>query len=253
MAKQKLSDWQTGELRLTAFTRDPIDAEKLVHWVELTREQPDVSRFRPRDQELLEAGPFLDSWLTLDVATTRIDWRLIVNPNEPRDGLPTVGGFDPMQEKFRKIMKKWFKQSPQLNRLAFGAVLLLPVEIKEDGYRKLDRLLPSVKINAEKSTDFSYGINRRRSSQSGIEGLEINRLSSWSLARISGLMIEMAADEPSKSRVLNLGEPILACSLKLDINTGLEFRRGLKKSMLPRLFDELVELGNEIATKGDIP
>ena len=158
-----------------------------------------------------------------------------------------------MREKFRKIMKKWLKQSPRLNRLAFGAVLLLPVEIKEDGYRKLDRFLPSVKINAEKSRDFSYRINRRRSSQSGIEGLEINRLSSWALITISGVKIELAADEPSKSRVLNLGEPMLACRLNLDINTDLEFRRGLKKSMLPGLFDELVELGNEIATKGDIP
>ncbi len=51
---------------------------------------------------------------------------------------------------------------------------------------------------------------------------------------------------------METAEPLVACRLELDINTAPEFKSALKKTMLSKLFDELVELGMEIAHKGDI-
>lgn len=253
MPKQEPSGWQTEALRLTAFTRDPVEADTVPLWHDLTGEDPEVSQARPREHSTTEAGPYLEGWLALGVATTRIDWRLVVNPNEPPDGLPTIGRFDELRDTFRSLMHKWLKKSPPLNRLAFGAVLLLPVDSRQEGYRRLNGLLPSIAIDAENSSDFSYKINRRRPSTSGIENLEINRLSGWSVSRFTGIGFEMAVDEPTRSRAHELGEPMWACRLEVDVNSAPQFRPRLTKRALQTLLDELVGLGAEIAAEGDIP
>ena len=252
MPKEKLSEWRTEGLRLTAFTLNPIDLEEVARWADLTGEEPDISQARPRDKVLVEAGPYLGGWLTLELGAMRVDWRLAVNPNEPPAELMVLESFGVLREKFRGLMGKWLKRSPPMKRLAFGAVLLLPVDSMVDGYKQLDRLLPSVKIDAENSSDINYRINRRRPSKSGIAGLEINRLSTWSVARFRESMWQIPVDEPSQSRVHELGDPVHACRLELDINTVPGSDRRLKKGALASLLDELVEFGSEIASKGDI-
>jgi hypothetical protein len=44
-----------------------------------------------------------------------------------------------------------------------------------------------------------------------------------------------------------------ACCLELDINTAQDFREELTCEQLAQVFQELVELGQEIVGEGDIP
>jgi hypothetical protein len=46
---------------------------------------------------------------------------------------------------------------------------------------------------------------------------------------------------------------IYACRLELDINTPQSFQNELPYDQLNNIFQELVDLGREIATEGDIP
>lgn len=248
-----MTEWQVEGLRVTAFSHEPIDQNMVDWWAEITGEQPSLRQSRPRDQVLSEGGPYLDAWLALDVSPMRVDWRLIANPNEPPAELPVIGSFNDRKGDFVKLVERWLRKSPKLKRLAFGAVLLFPVKSAEEGYKKLDVLLPAVKIDAKNASDFSYRINRRRKTKGSINGLEINRLSSWALSQIMGVQLQLAAENPRRSRALEIGETIHACRLELDINTVPDVDRVLKKSAVPKLLRELVDLGTEIAQKGDVP
>ena len=42
------------------------------------------------------------------------------------------------------------------------------------------------------------------------------------------------------------------CRLEFDIDTIPEFDRALDKEVVPKIFDELVDAGNQIAARGDV-
>ena len=250
ITRVELSDWQTEQLRLTLFPPEP--PHKLPGWAELTGEQPEIRQSFPGRGAALEAGTFDEGWLTVDSTRERVDCRLVFrldDAEEPRP-LPSIGPFDRRLRAFQRVTKRWLRTVGRLDRLAFGAIALLPAESHEDGYRKLGKLLASVKIDLARSRDLLYRINRRRLSTSGIGRLEINRLTSWSVVRATGAAVRLSGDDV---RFVPLEEASYACRLELDINTVAEFTKGLGKAKIPKLWDELIELGVEIAEKGDVP
>ncbi len=245
------ADWRVENLRLTAFLRSPEDRPGVGSWQELLGDEPKSSESRPREGLILEGGLCDQGWLTLEGGPIRIDWRLGINPEDRQTSLeiPSLGDFESVQAQFGILMKRWLKKSPPLNRLAIGAILNLPAKNETEGYRLLGHYLPKVEIDPKRSRDLFYQINRRRLSKSGHEGLEINRLTKWSVAQLRAGIVDLSAGH---GKFMETAEPLIACRLELDINTAPEFKLGLKKTMLSKLFDELVELGMEIAHNGDI-
>ena len=245
------ADWRAESLRLTAFLRSPTDKLDVGSWQEFLGDEPKSSESRPREGLVLEGGPCEQGWLTLEGSPIRVDWRLGINPEgrETLSEIPSLGDFESVQGQFGVLMKRWLKKSPPLNRLAFGAILNLPVKNLTEGYRLLGRYLPKVEIDPKKSRDLFYQINRRRPSKSGIKSLEINRLTKWSVVQLRAGIVDLSAGH---GKFMETAEPLVACRLELDINTAPEFKSALKKTKLSKLFDELVELGMEIAHKGDI-
>ena len=251
MVKRDLAEWQTEGLRLTAFVVEPIGPGNLGWWEALLGEAPSVSQTRPRERVVTEEGPFSGGKLSVVASTRRIDWRFGLDLSEPPPEFPSVGTYEMRHREFRDLMQRWLEKSPPLNRLAFGAVLLSPVENMPEAYRVLDKLLPSVEIDPDRTRDLIYRINRRRSSRCGIEGLEVNRLSTWGALTVSTVEVEMSIEGLEKVHQSQTSQ--YACRLEFDINTVPEFRDELDKGKLPALLDELINLGNEIATEGDIP
>ena len=251
-ADSLVGDWQTESLRLTAFPREGEQQQEPGAWAALIQTDPETCQSRPLERSLLEAGPYEGGWLTLEATPVRVDWRFGVklDGGRPPAGLSILGRFDETRDKFKTLMKRWLKTSPRLNRLAFGAVLLIPVEDKVDGYRRLSGFLPKVEIDPEGSTELLYRINRRRGSLSGNRGLEINRLSTWAVFRMSHQLLQIS---PGGSQIFEPEETLNACRLEVDINTAPEFRAGLKKTTLVKLFQELVDHATEIAGVGDVP
>ena len=251
MVERDLAEWQTEGLRLTAFVVEPIGPGNLGWWEALLGEAPSVTQTRPRERAITEEGPFSGGKLSVVASTGRIDWRFGLDPSEPPPEFPSVGTYETRHREFRDLMQRWLEKSPPLNRLAFGAVLLSPVENMPEAYRVLDKLLPAVEIDPDRTRDLIYRINRRRSSRCGIEGLEVNRLSTWAATTVSTVEVELSIEGSEKvhqSQTLQY-----ACRLELDINTAPGFGGELDKAKLPSLFDELVDLGSEITTEGDIP
>jgi hypothetical protein len=147
-------------------------------------------------------------------------------------------------------MSRWFEidDLPSIARLAFGAIVLCPVEDHQTGYQRLNQYVP-VELDPVASSDFIYQINRRRDSNTGIPELVINRLSRWSVAH--GTLTNFALGPTGP--IATSGPTYFACRLQLDINTVPGSSTILPGQQIPRIFYELVELGEEIIEKGDIP
>ena len=131
--------------------------------------------------------------------------------------------------------------------MAFGAVLISSVSERDEGYQKISGYLPfNVDLEAR---NFAYQINRRRKSRLDISGLEINRLSKWACMerRTTQFMV-------GETTTVNDDSPSLfAARLEVDINTVPEYPSLLAPDSLADLFSECLDLGTEIAEKGDIP
>lgn len=246
-----LSTWQAINLRLTAFPSPAAQFAEPTWWSDLIGNAPEKRISKPKRLEQQEEGPFEGGNLILSVQPSRIDWVLTTLKEQERgQELSVIGSFPVALDKYLKLVVSWLssRMCPPLERLAFGAILLQPVEDRTTGYRQLSTYVHSVDLDPEGTSDFFYQINRPRESRSGIPGLRINRLSKWSRAGLQDIEVTLAP-VPRQTA----GPVRFACHLELDINTAHEFRNELPQEQLSQIFQELVDLGKEIASKGDIP
>lgn len=240
-------EWKAESLRMTAFPSPGSVLGEPPNWWETAVGEPPENRVsQPKVAVTQEQGRFSTGVLTLISQPGRIDW-LLTGP----DKAEVVGPFEESVETFVPLIIRWFGDAPTLQRMAFGAVLRLPVKDRTDGYQKLSSYLHHVELDPEGSTEFLYQINRPRKSRSGIETLSINRLSKWSVAFTQQATYMVQSPEAAQFQLTNLQKDSY-CRLELDINTAPDIQGDLPATDLPEILNELVELGREIATNGDI-
>ncbi len=210
---------------------------------------PETSIHRARQGILRQEGQLEDKRLILTSQPGRINWLFAAIEDKEEMALPIIGSFDEMFEVFSPLMLRWFESDtcPPLSRLAFGAVLLSPVDAKELGYQQLNGLLPSIELDTEGISDFLYQINRPRDTTLQIEGLQINRLSKWSVVTLRQVNFILGQTSVRTSQ----RQEVFACRLELDMNTHQDFNGELLPEQLPEVFNELIDLGREIANEGD--
>lgn len=246
-----LEVWQVETLRTTGFPSPAAPVTASTWWKDLVGEEPEKRVSQPRRGGHQDEGVLDNGKLVLVTQPARVDWLLTVPDAPQMEGrsIPTIGSFPQALVTFRDLMLRWFalETCPALIRLAFGAVLFQPVDDRPTGYRRLAVYLPSVTLDPEGASDFFYQINRLRMSTSMVTGLRINRLSKWSVA-LHGLAA--FSFEPA---TVTLNTPLVACRLEFDINTAPDFQGELSRQRLPQVFHELVHLGQEIASEGDVP
>jgi hypothetical protein len=247
----QLAAWQTQTLRLTAFPSPSVQIIQPTWWHDLMGEEPENRSLQPRKGGLREEGPFADGNLILGVAPTRIDWFYTptVDEKQVSEGFLTISPLHDAIGVFAPLMNRWFELEtcPTVRRLAFGGVILQPVQDRQTGYQRIMQYLPLAQMDIDNSSDFSYQINRKRNSRV-IPDLSINRLSRWSV--VAHQDIEMPI--PPALTHQPLGPIYHACQLELDINTVPEFPGEFERGQLSSIFQELIDWAVEIAREGDI-
>ena len=248
-----IAAWAAESLRLTAFSTQLSPVEDAGWWQSLMGGPPEVEVVRHRESGRRVEGAFEHGQLVIQTSPGRVDLHTIPSPEQgAASGFPKIGKFEQVLRAFDGVINRWltFDSCPDIQRIAFGAVLLSQVDSRVSGYHQLAAYLPAVTIDAEHSTDLLYQINRPRHSTVEIPDLKVNRLSKWSVAQLvtAGLVLE-----PTRILHPSTSPSYLACRLELDINTAAERRDPLPREALPRIFGELVELGNQIVIAGDIP
>ena len=241
------SAWQLEFVRLIAFPATPAVFIDQQWWQELT------SQYREQSEDFVstrkkhyrdDRGTVQGVLLALTVDLRQVVWEARSPDTVDESGnFPTMGPYREKVDWFVELLGPWLTNScPPLVRLAFSAKLLQPAASAKEAYRVLADRLPSVKLESNPD-DFLLQINRRKESDV-VDGLPINRLSTWSKMNVA-IVIEPGRPFKWPDRCYS--------ALELDINTAPERTEVLPSESLPRLFRELACLGTDIAEHGDIP
>lgn len=246
-------DWNIHKLRATFFHTHPINITESQWWEDVFDEIPESQVLKKRGQEKIENGNIDDIKAEIRIQPLRTDLYIesIEKPIEDDNPLTSIGSFNDIDNIFLQYVFKWVNLNNflQTNRIAFGAILHQPVKDIITGYKLLQSMLPAVKIDSKTSSDFLYQINRARISNVDIPDLKINRLTKWSVATVKFLGLHVVADIKQEDIIR---KDFFACQLELDINTSEDFTSELPKEKIKDIFKELVSLGNEIGSEGDI-
>jgi hypothetical protein len=247
------SAWRVESLRVTAFPSPTTRLDDTQWWPTVFGQPAETRVSRPRLAGYQEAGPFERGKAILTVAPARIDWHFApVEPVADADpvALLNVGSLSEAIPPFFGIMSRWLPLAPDLQRLAFGATILLPSADAPDAYKHLQRLIPSVRIDG-RSSDLLYQINRPRASRSGIANIQINRLSKWSVGLLQRVLLSVTPT--GVQQIMQEANATTVIRLELDTNTAPSFVGNLPRERLSEILDELADLAVEIAIRGDIP
>jgi hypothetical protein len=250
--QEQLQRWRAQLIRLTAFA--PLGAtfsgEVDKWWQVVAGEPPESKNEKPRESVVTLEGGIGPGRLSLACTLNRVDWVLaaeisLQTGKEP----PALGLYPEIEQFFSAKLAEWWKVCPPLVRLAWGAVVIQPVDSKATGYRTLQGYLRDVRLDEKSSSEFLYQINRPRKS-SVVNGLVINRLQKWSVGLIQLFNLQVGG----ASHIQSSFEPGFSmCRLELDINSAYERTEPISSGQIPPLYAELVSTGKEIAIKGDIP
>ena len=244
--------WKAESFRFTAmFPVGELQVEDW--WTNAVGDEPETATTR-KGGEKKQEGPFHNGQLRLSVRPERIDWlfsgRYAGPDKEENDSLPILGPVEESLGVFKGIVEKWLgsETCPTAQRIAFGAVLLSPVDSREVGYQQLATYLEGITLDPANSQDFSYQINRPRTSGVGDLDIVVNRLSKWSVAIVQTGGLVLGAGKVTFVG----GTQALACRLELDISTDARYGGHLNPTHMKDLLEELISLGLEIASKGDV-
>ena len=157
---------------------------------------------------LAEQGSWLKGTLAVNRQPGRVDVLYSVDQPDSFSAmdslLPNAGGFEEVLTACAGFAEPLSRL--EASRIAFGAVLFLPVEASEEGYEYLKKFLPFMKFEEDMS-DFFLQVNRKKSSALGIQ---VNELSKWGCVDVRGFnVIDPEVQTPQ----------FFAVRLEIDVNT----------------------------------
>lgn len=242
--------WETESLRLTAFvppgTR--IDGNRQ-WWAETVGHEPDEILSRSSLGQFQQVGDYQGQRLVWAANLDRMDLKLVIMPSqlvEFQDRILSMGYFDELIGPFKVLCTRLLSLFHPTRRIAFGSVLIIPVQNVREGYDEIARRVPYVQM-PEGSSDFSFQVNIPKISAIGVDSMRINRLTKWSVMRREVLGIVLDSETPSVSSGTTLG---LAQRLEMDINTPADLPDIIPVELLADVFAELVTQGIEISVNG---
>ncbi len=247
-------EWIVEHLRWTIFPQEPLDLNNTnvnTWWSDVTQKEADsTSQTKihgiPQHQALGDIDE--DTRLSLLVRPFDYTWQFMPNTKLSATIAVPVVGFAPMIMPILSecLRKSIHDTSPKASRLALGGAFFLKTDNREVAYEQLNELLkPWVKLDASRSSDFSYIINRKRQS-TVIPTLSLNRLAEWGAVTTN---VQWKSLPASTSFEVNSYFVRVGIDINTDPTAGTQLFE--PPQQLEILF-ELLELGKEIIARGDI-
>ncbi len=144
------------------------------------------------------------------------------------------------------VARRFLQTQGAIHRIAFGTPLVWPTARRDESYEAIVGLIRTVPLSLAGARDFTYQVNRPRTSLV-VPELELNRLAKWVSIRGSIVLADIASQTLSRSPEAH------AVKLELDISSDAARRIAIDGERLPSLFDELIRLAKEIPEAGDTP
>jgi len=244
--------WYAEQLRTTIFpTESPLALNLLDLWKQLRGDEPDKFSLEPSLQRIEKELDGRNFIITLSVDRIHFQMMPPTPAAPPEWSFKENTEFLKMLPIFEEVVVPWLGNDKVNNiiRLAVGGVLLSPVKSRNEGYKRLDTLLPAVHIDVENSRNFQYQINRPRDIKVDEEDSYCNRMSTWSVFKSQPVGLIVGLEGAMHKETLPTKH---ACRLALDISTPQDNKVIFKSEMIIPLSHELHKLGIEIADHGDI-
>jgi hypothetical protein len=232
---------------MTGFHVGTLDLNSLRWWEALTRQSAESRNVRPGIGQLVEFGTLEGRTVQLQIQPGRIDWWLLPKEEPESVKFASLGDYGDALSYFSQLIFKWVEQAPPLNRLAFGALLLIPTANQSESIDELAKMLPDVIINWAGINEFVLQVNRPQTSAVFPEAGPINRVAKWQTLIRKKIM---ASPMLGGQAPVTTSEEMAAC-LELDISTIVptEGMKELPSERLKQLFEELMDYGTAIASK----
>jgi len=246
-------NWVAETIRFTFFPMPEAEINSPEDWWEaFVGSPPEQISNKPKEGSTNVSGTLQDEELKLilNIQPERIDWQLIPNVESPDEMPDNIGNLVDRMPLILEPITNWLNNIDiEINRIAYGVILLKKAENRASSYETLNSLLHEVNIDSEGSSDFIYQINRKRPSKH-MKGLEINRLSRWSSMAFGKFKIPNIGTD-SITTPLTVSQTVSSTRLELDINTSATSTNNIQEESRDAIINELIELGNEIADNGD--
>jgi hypothetical protein len=248
--------WEAEAFRASGLFPPGVTLAVAPLWHLLLDQSPEQVIELPQQGARQEAGSFGHGQLVISQTANRVDLIYAPKQAQPSGPVPigtnpalqSIGEFEASMEEFKPIVQRWLGTAKSIGRLAFAPTLLHKTATVREGYEKLARLLPYVKVDPDGSSEMVWQINRKRPSKV-LQGKNINRLSKWGLIqlRMVGFAVEQEAIFP-----VSTGAPQQAVRVELDFNTE-DINDPIPPEALVPLFSELCDMAQEISKVGDCP
>jgi hypothetical protein len=248
----ELSSWQVVLLRLTVFLEGDPRNDASTWWLRTVETEPENQTSRNRGLERSLEGAFRGGRLVLETRVGRVDWlyaREVESAFEVQGDDQSDAALDRLPsalDAFSPPMERWLETAEGIKRMAFGAIVRLPVKSGKEGYIQISAYLP-FDLVGDRHRDLLFQINRPSTWRVRGTDVTINRLSKWSVSAIQLHSMDVTLGGIQSS---SLAPPSYACQVELDVNTDAERGFPLPREHLVELFEELVRLGKEIVERG---
>ena len=243
--------WQVEQLRFTWFFTERPSHLLEQRWGALGAGEPDIEIINRQPQFMYRAEKrFGKGWLNL-----QLDHNLMHIMYSGKQLLadtlvseaPVAGLFDEEGSKFQNFsLSREDLFSIPSDRLAVGLIVLNRVDDKEEGYRVLDKLITSVRLEPVDGADsFMFQINRPVKGRIANREVPINRVTRWSVAKIA--KPQVIPHEKSGIEASARGGDEYWVRLEADINMVPEAVDCILGDEQKDAFSKLMNLANSLA------
>ena len=244
--------WLVQQSRFTVFHPGGGMATDLQDWWQgAFGAVPDIVESRPGENTVRIRGVAVSGHWTVAAAAGRTDFIL-----EPDLGdsaavgdvwpLPDGATYRETVSEMANLVERWLVKEHPVYRLAVGARLLAPGPDLYSVYSALGAFLPGLNLEGLRSPDFYLRINRERCLTVGVS-FAVNRLAAWAVAQGQSVSVSPAIGGVDVAPVR------YAAHLDLDINTRTDESCLFSGASARAVFQTLMEMGVEIAERGDVP
>jgi hypothetical protein len=244
----ELANWQTGSLRVTGFTIDPVAFDTVNWWETLTGQASESKNLRPGSGQLVELGTHAGKILQLQIQPGRVDWLLLPKDDPDSVKFASLGAFEESLTSFTELVSKWFVNAPAMNRIALGVQLLLPTANYSEAVHILAGILDYVNINWDGIQEFMLQLNRPEISASFPDLGAINRLVKWQTI-VRKKILAALAPQP-QAPVTTSEEFAVYCELDINTTPPADARTKLPPEKLTALLVELGRIAAAVKFKG---
>lgn len=186
-------------------------------------------------------GPFSVGRLSVTAGQPgRVDFNWLPMGSGSPTRWPSVGDWPDSIQTFVPKVTKWLPQYPSpIHRLAFGATVSSSVPDRSSGYRILEAALKDLRVKLPSDlTDFLLQFNLPLASRLGPDGMLINRLARWGVAKLAPLFFQVGLAPPMLPQIAESS----AVRIELDFNTPAEWLRPISIDQAHGLLKEMPQM-----------